>query len=575
MFMRILKALAYFANEARRRNVLWVSVPSILPAPIATAYSWLSKQASDGPLLVVLVAVWLLITLFSWFIGFKDGRFVVWQPVIPGARARRRVGVAVGALVLAALSVTYVVTERRVSLMMRKGAGTEAYANVLEVQLTRGLVPQRVRLVPVADTPKDGDVLETSLSRVGNQILVSAVLRRNGQATAQLTHALDHDDPIALNRLVKQVGQELVRNITPFVRRRFLPQWYLRSLAESREAFSAISEGMLALEDANYLSADSAFERALEADPNSFEALGWRGIVYTRMGLTNSIPADSAFVTARKFFAQAPNTAETLRAQGEIELLHRWEADHAETLFRNSAQMGGDLSELRRLQGLMFLSRGQLRRARGAMEEAVALAPGDALQARANWGIVLYYAEKYDSAYAVMQDVLHRNARRVNPSRDVERRAQLWTILSAARLRNSRTVERTFSEISLPNQRDLLATAQARAILGDRESAKVLIDSLNRVFCPQDPRLAATRDCAQTRPAYWTAAYHASIGQQDSALHWLGVALEDCRKWDFSKRGCDQQVRFIRLDPAFERYRTSSTYNAMLKRFHAPFAYVD
>jgi tetratricopeptide (TPR) repeat protein len=568
-YHRFLNGTTWFANELKRRKVMLPFVLAGLPAPVVALVTYLREHSTSLPHLVALFYVWAGLTVLSWFFGYEDGRFVVWSPVVPGPSGALKIGIV---LLIAVPTVGYsrwVMAPREVFLVLKSTpAEATRFENIFEQQLQQGLGTQGIVVKRGRDTVADA-VLETNLHRQGDTITITAALRMRGQLKAQTPSRLSSPRVEGLDSLLQLLAQQVVEDVTPFLRRKTLKDVRLPIRTRSSPAYEALAVGMQALDAGDYNAAERSFQRALSFDPNLIEAHTRLGEVFLGRALSNYARSEAAFRAAEQHLSHGDSSAANYAARGMVALFRSWNLTRAKRLFDDALRKDGGLLEAQRGLGYVALARGDTRDAVARFRRAVDLSPGDRLRPVLDLGIAQYYDGHWSDARATFADVYDRAAAGGEEYDDLRHAAQVWGTLSAGRLGDTAFVRRSLYRFRPADQHAMLVVAQGFGILGLRPGALEVMDSMTKAFCPIDPSALVDRHCERTRPAYWTASYFAVMGAADSTLHWINLALDDCLRWNWN-RGCEMETRFIQSDPAFRALRRDDRFQDLLARYDAP-----
>jgi eukaryotic-like serine/threonine-protein kinase len=398
---------------------------------------------------------------------------------------------------------------------------------------------------PLQEVARELDVdavLEGSVQRAGNRIrttaqLIAAEPERHLWAE---TYDGELNDVLDLqSRVAQAVAEQIQVTLTPQERAHLQ-----RAPTVDPAAYELYLRGRYfwnKRDDESIKKSLDYYRRALDADPNYAPAYSGIADAYLTAYDYEYLPQQEAGAKARVAAERALALDEAL-AEAHNSLahlsLHDWEWRAAEREFRRAIELDPSYVPAHHWYSLCLTALGRVDEAVAAIRKAQTLDPLS-IRINADVGMALFAARRYDEAVAQERRTIEL---------DSSFRVSYWIMGMALEqkgmIEEARRSFREALERSPGNPNYLGSLAHSYAIVGQRDSARAILDSLE----PQARR-------GEGSPFYIALVY-AGLGEKDRAFEWLEKAYQE-------RSG---SVRYLRVEPRLEPLRADPRFRTLLTK---------
>jgi len=351
-----------------------------------------------------------------------------------------------------------------------------------------------------------------------------------------------------LSHLRTRIAQDIARNLNLV-----LNSEEQRSLAQrttdNADAFRAYLQARYfwnQRSESGLKRAIEGFQRATELDPRF--ALAYSGLSdsYTTLGYLSYLAPTDAFPLAKQYARKAleldSSLAEAHASLGYVKFYFDWDWTGADSEFREAITLNPRYPTTHQWYSVFLLATGRPQEGMREIQIAQEYDPLS-LPISTDLGFHYYYNRQYDQAIKQLRNVVEM--------RSDFALARLWlgrSLQQVGRYEEALT-EFTRAESAFQEWPVLLAargfvdgtsgrTIEARAVLGEMESLS------KRKFVT----------------SYGVALVYAGVGENDTALTWLGKAFDERSHW----------LVWLRLDPRWDNLRLDPRFSALVSRMKFP-----
>ncbi|MDH3223519.1 MAG: tetratricopeptide repeat protein, partial [Gemmatimonadota bacterium] len=384
-----------------------------------------------------------------------------------------------------------------------------------------------------------GAVLNGSVRRSGDRLRISAQLENtsDGFELWSETYERNTADIFAIQ---DDIARAIVSRLTDTDAD---PAPLPRRPAADPEAYNLYLNGRFEWHkrtEAGLRSAVEYLEQALARAPEYARAHAGLGDAYAVLGFYDYLPPGEAFPkaaeAARRAIELDPLLAEPHATLGYVALYYGWDGEEAEGHFRRAIELSPGYSTGHQWYANLLTAQGRFEEAVVEMRTATELDP---LSLIAN--TALGWVHYYQGDFAAALDQLD-HARSLDPDFEL---AHLWTGLTLEAMGRTqaslnalrRTVDFARSAISRA------ALARGLALAGREDEARAMLVDLE------------AEAAGGYAPAFEIAKVHEALSQPDSAMAWLGRALEER----------SHSMVFLSVDPQLQGLRGRSDFQEMVR----------
>jgi TolB-like protein/Tfp pilus assembly protein PilF len=382
-------------------------------------------------------------------------------------------------------------------------------------------------------------VLEGSVRKAGGKIRITARLANATDGYQLWSESYDRelDD-------VFSIQEDISRSIVGTLRGRLTnatPVRIAEQTTQDAEAYDLYLKGRYAWHERTESGLHRAvkyFTDAVVRAPSYARAYVGLGDAYAVLGFYDYLAPRESFPKAEAAARQALALDSTLAAPwatlGYVSVYHHWDWDASEQYFRRSIALDPSYSTAHQWYANLLTTRGRFQEAERAMRTAQERDPLS-LVANAALGWTFYFAGDFARA-------IEQCDRTLELSRDFQL-AHLWKGWALEQVGKPREAVASIEHavrISAGSLLPRLSLAHAMAAAGDRESARVILASIEQKS-PED-----------YVPSYEVAKVHIALGDTGEALRWLERAYTE-RSHSMAFLRVDPQLQPLRDHPQFQR----------------------
>lgn len=499
---------------------------------------------------------------------------------VPPRRARRRMPLALAAVVVVALGTWYGLTQRDGAAVTPGGAvptiavlpfadqspggDHEYFSDGITEEVINSLA--RVEGLRVASRTSSFAFKGQNIDvrTIGSQLGVRAVLegsvRRDGETLriqAQLVNVAD-GHLLWSNTYDRHVGaafaiqQEIARAIVQTMRVTLVGEFADSQPAPSpdADAYDLYLRGRSALylkgryawftrTEQGVRSAVDYFEQAIRQDSSYVQAHAGLADAYAILGFYDFMAPAEAFpkaeASARRAASLAPFLAQPWTTLGYVELYHKFDFNRGEEEFRRAISLNPRYSTAHQWYANLLTAAGRFDEAEMEMRKAQEIDPLS-LIANAALGWVLYYAGNHAAAAAQCQRTLE-----LNPEYGLAHLWRGWALQEMDSL--AAAVESHRKSVIASDSGGVFVASLARslALHGQRAEAEALLR-----------RLESAVAGGRYMPSYEIGKVHDALGRPDQAMKWLARAFNE-RSHSMVFLRVDPQLKNLRPRPDFQR----------------------
>jgi DNA-binding winged helix-turn-helix (wHTH) protein/tetratricopeptide (TPR) repeat protein len=383
-------------------------------------------------------------------------------------------------------------------------------------------------------------VLDGSVQKAGKRIRLTVQLIHVEDGVLQWAEKFDEKFTDIFNvedSISEQVARALESQLTG-EDRRLLTKRY----TENPQAYEAYLKGRCLLEKRTTNGCKMGiefFKRAIEIDPNY--ALAYAGVAASYISLSTILPSPECIPMAEQSSLRAleldAELAEAQTSLGYVKV-RQWQWSAAESQFKTAIQINPNYPTARAAFAIYLAEMGRFGHAIEEIRNARLLDPISPI-INAQVGSVLYLARQYKRALDHF-----RNGIGPEPEFPLAHFI-LGYILEALGEYDQAVTEYQRSQTELGNRAEFIAcVGRINALTKNREQALAAIANLIQLSSMQyvQPTLIAL--------------IHASLGDKDSAFHWLEKA--------YAER--DEDLCLLKVDPRLDSLREDRRYTSLLIR---------
>ena len=384
-------------------------------------------------------------------------------------------------------------------------------------------------------------VLEGNIQKLGDHVRITATLWNVSQARPLWSHQFDENlqDIFAFeDSISERVAQAVIPQLSGEDKRVLA-----RSHAENAQAHDAYLKGIYFWNKRTEESLNKAisyFQQAIDAEPNFARAYSGIADCYVLLYDYNMLSADAAVPRARaaaqKAIALDSTLAEPHSSLGYLETLYDWNWRDAEKEFKTAIALSPNYANAHHWYGLHLAFAGRFDESLQELQKAQQLDPLS-LAISSNLGRVLYFNRQFDAAIAQLKAT-------------VDLDPDFW----GAHYKLAETYEGAGR-----NEDAVSEYEKAFELSGD----KPLAEAIRRGYANSGYRGAMEawvkqqeEKARQGQPvAFGLATLHATLGNNDLALNYLGQAFKERTSW----------VILINCHPKFDALRRDARFQELLR----------
>lgn len=486
--------------------------------------------------------------------------------------------VAVSALILAVVSVTYWVYVKRspavnstaidsIAVLPFINASPDPSADYLSDGIAESLINSLSQLPNLKvmsrsttfrykgkeqDAQKIGGelnvraVLTGEVQQVGDQVVINVSLDDAGDS-----HHIWGDQYVRKFTDLLAVQNEIAQEVSTRLRLKLTrvdEQQLAKRYTDNVEAYQLYLKGRYEWKkhtEADLQKSIEYFNQALEKDPNY--ALAYAGLAASYTVLANSyLPPNETFPKAKAYATRALELDETLAeahiAMGAARLLYDWNWAEAERELKRAQALNPNNADTHDLYGYYLNAMGRLDEASAQTRLSEELDPLSPM-INTDVGVNYYYAQQYDQSIAQNEKTVNLDSRFFI--------AYLWLGQAYEQKKMYAEAIATFQKGMNQAERhpQLLASlGHAYALAGQRDKAQKALDEL--------------REMSKQRyvSPYLIAVVYAGLGDKDQTFAWLEKAYEDRSFF----------LIWLNVEPRFEGLRDESRFAALARRVGLP-----
>jgi tetratricopeptide (TPR) repeat protein len=286
------------------------------------------------------------------------------------------------------------------------------------------------------------------------------------------------------------------------------------------------------------------FEAALRLDPGFALAHSGMADAYTLMGAYGFLSRPRAYSLAHEAATRAvqrgPELAEARFSLGQAQK-NRFEWAAAETSFRRGLELAPDSSQGHHWYSIYLLQRRRFDEAIREAKTAIELDP-TSLTPRTHLATLLMLGRRYRDGIAQWESCIELGANQINTFRGLSK-AYLYAgdkakALEYAEAARSRALGHAADEELKADVAFVLAST------GNKAEARVLLDELLLRYRSTSESIAGS-----------IAAIYTGLGDRESALQWLGIAVRDR----------DPELGYLLVDPKWDSLRDDDRFVAAMR----------
>ncbi len=318
---------------------------------------------------------------------------------------------------------------------------------------------------------------------------------------------------------------------------------------ENTEAFDLYLKGRFYWNEAteeSFRKAINYFSQAIDRDPNY--ALAYAGLAdsYIQLSMDFSMPAKEVMPKAMAYAMRALKIDDTLAeahvSLGTYYLVYDWDWLAAEREFKRALELNPNYAEAYHFHGHYLEAMGRMEEAIAQIQRGLELDPLSLfINNEVAWAY--YHAHQYDLAIKQYRKGLDMDPKFALSSYSIAQAYEQKGMYKEAFAELSRVLE-----IYGRRTPSISELGCAYAVSGQKQDAQKMLRELEKL---------ATQEYVDP---YFIAIVHTALRDKESALVWLGKALEERSAY----------MTWIKVEPKLDSLRSDSRFQALVRRMNLP-----